>query len=193
MIVWAVVYSVGPALPNVLGQMGVIGPETPGLLGILIAFSVVGFAAASILSITVMSALADVADENELKFGLRQEGVLYATRSLAAKVDQAIGALLAGMVLLWISFPTKAVPGEVPDAVVQNLALWDGALAAIPGLIAAAFYARYGITRAKYEATKAQIAARRAAAGEAVTPPPPVVVEIEGVVDIDAAPGPGKA
>ncbi len=194
MIVWATVYSVGPALPNILGQLGVIGPQTPGLLGILIAFSVVGFAAASILSITVMSALADVADENELRFGLRQEGVLYATRSLAAKVDQAIGALLAGMVLLWISFPTKAVPGQVPDAVVQNLALWDGVLAAIPGLIAAAFYARYGITRAKYEATKAQIAARRAAAGETVTPPPPLaVVEIEGVVDIDAAPGPGKA
>jgi Na+/melibiose symporter-like transporter len=192
MIVWAVVYSVGPALPNILGQLGVLGPQTPGLLEILIAFSVVGFAAASILSITVMSALADVADENELKFGLRQEGVLYATRSLAAKVDQAIGALLAGLVLAWIAFPTKAVPGQVPDGVIQNLALWDGALAAIPGLIAAVFYARYAINRTKYEETKRLIAEKRAAEGGAVSPPPPLVAEIEGALDVDVAPEPGK-
>ncbi|MDO9472090.1 MAG: MFS transporter [Caulobacter sp.] len=193
MIIWAVVYSIAPALPNILGQLGVIDAQTPNLLGILVAFSVVSYAAASVLNITVMSALADIADENELKFGLRQEGVLYATRSLAAKVDQAIGAMVAGLVLLWIAFPAKAVPGEVPAGVIGNLALWDGVLAAIPGLIAAAFYAKYGITRAKYEETKAQIAAKRAAAGEAVTPPPPLVVQIEGVVDIDAAPGPGPA
>ncbi len=165
MIVWAVLYSAAPALPNVLGQLGVLGPDTPGLLGILIAFSVVGYASASVLSITVMSALADIADENELKFGLRQEGVLYATRALAAKVDQAIGALLAGLVLAWIAFPAKAAPGKVAPEVLNNLALWDGLLAAVPGLIAAAFYARYAITREKYEATKAEIAARRAAGG----------------------------
>ena len=193
MIVWALVYAVAPALPNILGQLGVIDAQTPNLLAILVAFSVISYAAASVLSITVMSALADVADENELRFGVRQEGVLYATRSLAAKVDQAIGALVAGLVLAWIAFPAKAVPGQVPTEVVGNLALWDGALAAIPGLIAAAFYARYGITRARYEATKAEIAAKRAAAGEAVSPPPPLVLEIEGAPDIDVAPGPGKA
>lgn len=193
MIIWAVVYSAAPALPNVLGQLGVLSPETPGLLGILIAISVVGYGSASVLNITVMSALADIADENELRFGLRQEGVLYATRSLAAKVDQAIGALLAGLVLAWIAFPTKAAPGAVPDGVLNNLALWDGLLAAVPGLIAAGFYARYAITRDRYEATKAQIAAKRAAAGQPVDPPPPLVVEIEGAVDIDVAPGPAKA
>lgn len=171
MIVWAVIYSVAPALPNLLGQAGILGADTPGLLAILVAFSVIGFAAASVLNITVMSALADIADENELKFGVRQEGVLYATRALAAKVDQAVGALVAGFVLVWISFPTKAVPGQVAPEVLGRLALWDGLLAAIPGLIAAAFYARYAITRGSYEATKAQIAAKRAA-GDAGTPAP---------------------
>ncbi len=197
MIIWAAVYSIAPALPNILGQLGVLEAQTPNLLAILVVFSIVSYASASVLSITVMSALADIADENELRFGLRQEGVLYATRSLAAKVDQAIGALVAGMVLLWIAFPARAVPGEVPAGVIYNLALWDGVLAAIPGLIAAGFYARYGITREKYEATRAAIAERRAAAGQPATPPPPLVVQIEGVVDIDAAPGgapePGKA
>ena len=114
------------------------------------------------------------------------------SRSLAAKVDQAIGALVAGLVLAWIAFPAKAVPGEVPVGVIGNLALWDGLLAAVPGLIAAVFYARYGITRARFEETRAQIAAKRAAAGQPVAPPEPVVLEIEGAPDIDVAPKPLK-
>ena len=106
---------------------------------------------------------AAIADENELKFGLRQEGVLYSTRALFAKVDQAIGAALAGFVLTFINFPVKAQIGEVPAQVIWDLALWDGVLAGIPGFIAVFFYARYKITRATYEETKAALAARRAA------------------------------
>jgi Na+/melibiose symporter-like transporter len=111
-----------------------------------------------------MSALADIADENELAHGVRQEGVLYSTRNLAAKIDQALGAALAGFALAVISFPPKAKPGTVPDEVLYNLVFVDGVLATIPGLIAAVCYARYNITRARYDATKAALAARRAAA-----------------------------
>jgi Na+/melibiose symporter-like transporter len=148
----------------ILGLTGVLTAETPGLTPMLIAFSAVGSARASVLSITVMSALADSADENELAHGVRQEGVLYSTRNLAAKIDQALGAALAGFALAVISFPPKAKPGTVPDEVLYNLVFVDGVLATIPGLIAAVCYARYNITRARYDATKAALAARRAAA-----------------------------
>ena len=168
MIIWALVYSLGPALPLILGLTGVLHNETPGLLPILIAFSITGYAGASVLGITVMSALADIADENELKFNLRQEGVLYATRSLASKVDQAIGAALAGFALTMIKFPEKAEPGKVDPDIVWNLALYDGVLAAIPGVIAALFYARYGITKAKYEETKLALSARKLGASPAL-------------------------
>ncbi|MFN3522443.1 MAG: MFS transporter [Phenylobacterium sp.] len=161
MIVSAVVYAVAPAIPIVLGGVGMLTPETPGLLQILILFSVLSYGAASVLSISVMSALADIADENELTFGVRQEGVLYSTRSLFAKVDQAVGAALAGFVLTIIAFPVKAKVGEVPAEVVWNLAMWDGILAGVPGFIAVFFYSRYAITRRSYEATKAALAERR--------------------------------
>jgi len=164
MIIWAIVFSIGPAIPMILGMTGVLTAQTPGLTPMLIAFSAVGAAGASILSITVMSALADIADENELAHGVRQEGVLYSTRNLAAKIDQALGAALAGFALFAISFPPKATPGQVPDEVLFNLVFVDGILATIPGLIAAVCYARYNITRARYDATKAALAARRAAA-----------------------------
>lgn len=161
MIVSAIVYAVAPAVPIILGGMGVLKAATPGLLSILIAISVISYGSASVLSISVMSALADVADENELKFGIRQEGVLYSTRSLFAKVDQAVGAALAGAVLTIIAFPVKAKVGEVAAEVVWNLAVWDGLIAAVPGLIAVIFYWRYRITRTTFEATRQALHERR--------------------------------
>ena len=175
-IVWAAVaYAVVPTIPLILGQLGVLRPDTPGLLPILIAFATVAYLSVSMLQIGIMSALADVADENELRFGVRQEGILYSTRALAAKIDQAIGSALAGFVLLFIAFPEKARPGQVPQDVLFNLALWDGVLAAVPGLLAAACFARYRINRHTYEATRAALAERRSTTrpepGRAATAP----------------------
>ena len=82
-----------------------------------------------------------------------------------AKIDQALGAALAGLALWAISFPPKAKPGSVPVDVLFNLVFVDGILATIPGLIAAVCYARYKITRARYDATKAALAARKAVQG----------------------------
>ena len=163
----ALAYAVVPAIPIVLGQLGVLKPDTPALLPILISFAALSYGSISILSISVMSALADVADQNELKHGLRQEGILYSTRALAAKLDQAIGTALAGAVITFIAFPEKAKPGRVDDEVLFNLALWDGVLPAIPGVIAAVCYGRYRINKASYEATRAALVDRRALAAPA--------------------------
>jgi len=172
-MVWgAVAYSIFTAAPLLAGMLGVISPQTPGLVWMLIAWSALSYGSMSVLQIGAMSALADIADENELRFGVRQEGILYSTRALAAKIDQAIGSVLAGFVLLLIAFPEKAKPGVVSDDVLFNLALWDGVFAAVPGVIAAICYGRYRISKASYEATRAAIMARRAAGVTATEPPP---------------------
>ena len=162
MIAAAIAYGIIPAVPIGMGLMGIWDHRTPGIVAILIAFSALSYGALSVLSISVMSALADVADENEAKHGVRQEGVLYSTRTLFAKVDQAVGTALAGVVLTLIAFPEKAKPGMVGADVLHNLALWDGVIAGVPAVLAAVFYGRYRITRASYEKTRAEIAARRA-------------------------------
>lgn len=172
-MVWgAVAYSVTTAAPLVAGMFGILTPQTPNLVWMLIAWSALSYGSMSVLQIGAMSALADIADENELRFGVRQEGILYSTRALAAKIDQAIGSLLAGFVLLVVAFPEKAKPSAVSDDILFNLVLWDGVLAAVPGLIAAICYGRYRINRATYEATRAAIMARRAATGVAPQPAP---------------------
>ncbi|MBX3482811.1 MFS transporter [Phenylobacterium sp.] len=180
-MVWgAIAYSVTTAAPLVAGIMGVLTPQTPGLVWMLIAWSALSYGSMSVLQIGAMSALADIADENELRFGVRQEGILYSTRALAAKIDQAIGSLLAGFVLFIIAFPEKARPGAVAHDTLVNLALWDGVLAAVPGVIAAICYGRYAIDRASYEATRAAILARRAAGAQ--PPEAPAVKDPPGVV-----------
>ena len=167
-IIFGLIYTVTPAIPLILGMMGILTQSTPYLLPIVIAFATVAYGAVAILQISVMSALADIADQNELKHGIRQEGMLYSTRAFAAKMDQAIGAALAGFVITFIQFPAKAKPGEIPAEVMHNLALWDGVLAAVPGLIAMIFYAKYNINRASYEATKLALTEHRATARAAV-------------------------
>ncbi|HEY9218193.1 MAG TPA: MFS transporter [Phenylobacterium sp.] len=160
MMVSTVAYAFVPAIPLLLGMAGILTPETPGLVPLLILFTVFMWGAVSVMTISVMSALADIADENELRYGVRQEGVLYATRSLFAKIDAAVGTALAGVVLGLIAFPKKAEPGTIPDGVLFNLALWDGVIAMVPGLLAVAFYAKYKIDRLAYEKTRTALAGR---------------------------------
>jgi Na+/melibiose symporter-like transporter len=160
------VYCVGPAIPLALGWLGVLTPSTPGLLAILIAFSVLQHAPYSIMTTTVYSALADIADENELKYGLRQEGVLYATRTLFARVDQALGTALAGWVLAMIAFPAKAVPGQVNPHVLDSLAA-AFVLSTLPGLAATVCYGMLRVTRRTHDATRAALDERRLQPGEA--------------------------
>ncbi len=157
-----IVYCVGPAIPPTLGYFGVLGPNTPGLIVILILFSTLQHAPYSIMTTTIYSALADIADENELKYGIRQEGILYSTRTLFARVDQALGTAFAGFVLSIIAFPAKATPGEVPQSVLLALAL-AFILSTIPGLIAAIFYGMLRVTQATHDTTKAALLLKRKA------------------------------
>lgn len=164
MVVSALAYAVIPAVTPILGQLGILRPGMPMLLPILVAFAALSYLAVAFLTISITSALADIADENELKHGVRQEGVLYATRAFAGKLDQAVGSALAGFVVSFIAFPQKAKPGEVGEEVLFNLALWDGAISLVPGVLAAVCYGRYRITRDTYAATRAALMEQRALA-----------------------------
>lgn len=163
-IIWSAIASaVFPAVAVMLRLGGFMFENgDPLLLPTLVALSSVSYGAGAILNISVMSALADIADENEVRFGVRQEGVLYATRALFAKVDQALGTALAGLALTVIAFPENAQPGQVDATTLTHLAWFDGPIAMIPGLIAVYFYARFNISKQSHAATLEKIQAIRA-------------------------------
>jgi GPH family glycoside/pentoside/hexuronide:cation symporter len=163
MAVCAVLYGVVPAIPVSLRLADLMPPgDSPWLTGILFVSAACGAVIGGVIAITALSALADIADENELRYGLRQEGVLFSTRTLFSKIDSAVGHLAVGLVLDLMHFPKHADPHTMAPAILWKLGLFDGPLAVLPGLIAAFFYVRYAIDRRAYDLTRGQLDAAHA-------------------------------
>ncbi len=101
------------------------------------------FAGAAIAQIVVGigTAMADIADENELATGRRQEGVFFGASAFANKCSAALGSFVAGLVLEWINWPVGAAirsAADIPAETLLTLAVVSGpitALLAIPGLL----------------------------------------------------------
>lgn len=121
------------------------------LLPILIFVSMLAAMCAAAGAVAMMSILGDIADENELLIGLRQEGLIYSARAFFAKASNSAGHFFGGIILdLYIVFPFDAVPGEVDADVIWRLGLFAGPIMCIAGFCALPFYARYRLTRAKH-------------------------------------------
>ncbi len=98
-------------------------------------------------SITVMSALADVADQHELNTQRRQEGIFYSARSFFTKASSGFGLILAGLAIDIIGFPVGAKVEDVPQVAVMQLGLFEGPAIAMAGVLACVIYRRYALTR----------------------------------------------
>ena len=102
----------------------------------------------AVLNISVMSALADIADEHELNTGMRSEGIFYSARAFFAKAMNAVGHIVAGLALqYYIALPPQSVPGDVPADIIFRLGIVDGPLAMIGGIIAGVVYLGYRIDK----------------------------------------------
>ena len=161
MIISAVALSIIPAMPVILRMLGSF-PENGDLMlvPVLMIFVGLGGCAGAVLNISVMSSLADIADENELLYGHRQEGMLYAARTFFAKADNAMGHFLAGVTLDIIQFPVKSKPGEVDADVIYWLGMIDSPITIIPGLLAVCFYAGYRLNRQRHQQIQQQLSER---------------------------------
>ena len=134
------------------------------LLPILVAFSGASYCTVAILNISVMSMLADIADQHELNTGLRKEGIFYSARTFFSKATSALGHMVGGIAIDVIGFPAGARPGTVEEGVLFQLGMIDGPIAAVPALIAIVFYSRYAIDRRRHAEIQQALKARRASA-----------------------------
>jgi hypothetical protein len=78
-------------------------------------------------------------------------------------VDQAIGAAIGGAVLSFIALPPRAEVGQIPQEKLTQIALWDGLMAAVPGLVAVVLYSRCRVSLESYRTTRDALAARKPA------------------------------
>lgn len=139
-------------LPIDLRLLGLM-PENgdPALLPLLLASSAAVMFCLAIGAVAVLSMLGDVADQNDLTHGLRQEGLIYSARAFFAKASNSAGHLIAGVVLdVFVVLPFEAVPGQVDEDVVFRMGLAAGPLMSVGALIAIPIYARYRLTRSEH-------------------------------------------
>ena len=154
------------SLASTLKLLG-IGPEPASWWAVLwiggIAIGTVFFGV--LLTISVMSALADIADEHELATGQRQEGIFYAARTFFSKATNAFGHVVAGFAIdHYVKLPPKSVPGEVAEDVIFRLGVVEGPFAMFWGIVAAFVYLGYKIDKTRYAEIRAELDQRRASA-----------------------------
>lgn len=159
MIGGLVVLIIVQTLPPSLRLLGLL-PENghPMIFPMLLVAIALVYGAGAILSISVLSALADVADDHELNTGRRQEGIFYSARTFVGKATGALGLLIGGIAIDIIGWPTGVKSAaDVDPATIFSLGLIEGPIAAIPSFFAIFFYARYKITKQRHQEIRAQL------------------------------------
>ena len=136
-----------------------LAPENTSweLVIFIIGFGTLASACGSIINISVMSALADIADEHELATGRRQEGIFYSARTFFAKASNGAGHVVAGIALDLIDFPAQATVETLTEDQIFALGLIDGPFAMIWGLMAAVLYAGYRIDKRHHADVQARL------------------------------------
>ncbi|MEL7185148.1 MAG: MFS transporter [Pseudomonadota bacterium] len=163
-IFWAALFfAVFWSTASTLGLLG-LGPEKGTWWAVLFIGGIGIFTVSTgvVLTISVMSALADIADEHELLTGQRQAGIFYSARSLFSKATNAFGHIVAGFAIeYYIKLPPNSQMGEVAEDIVFRLAVIDGPFAMFWGIVAAFVYAGYKIDKKRHAEIRAELDARR--------------------------------
>ncbi len=163
-----VVYVTATTLPICLRILDLLPPnDHPMIFPMLAAFVATYYGAGAILTISVLSSLADVADDHELTTGRRQEGIFYSARSFVSKMTSGLGLFIGGIAIDVIGWPTGVAQGDYVDpGIIFNLGLIDGPISAIPALFAIYFYGRFNLTKERHAEIQRELAARDPATTE---------------------------
>jgi GPH family glycoside/pentoside/hexuronide:cation symporter len=131
-----------------------IFPGLPGKPSIaaMFAFVFFGNTFSIILMILSSSMMADVVEASQSETGRRSEGLFFAGYFFMQKCATGIGIGVAGLILSLAGFPAAARPGEVGDAVLDNLALGYMLATLLIGVTGLLVMRRFPISRADHEA-----------------------------------------
>ena len=151
-------------LPTILRLSNLFpGNDSSLLLPVLIFSQITTGFGMAIMAVGSGSILADIADDQELQTGKRQEGLIFSFISLAQKATSGAGHFFAGLALSLISFPTErnVKPVDIPEDILFNLGMVYGPGVLVFGLVCFYFFSFYSITRKSHEQTLETLRARR--------------------------------
>jgi len=113
-----------------------------------------------VFDISWRSMIADLTERTEIETGRRNEGVISSTITFTTKCADALGTLIAGVLLALIAFPTGTAVGDVPDNVIDRLGLIYGPMVFLIWMGVIVFISRYRISRSRHEEMLEQLAKR---------------------------------
>ncbi|MDB5694605.1 MAG: conserved rane protein of unknown function [Sphingomonas bacterium] len=149
-----------PVLLRLLGWFPANGDPmlVPAMIFFFILYGICGS-----VPVTLSSAmLADVADDYDLRHGMRSEGMFFGAIAFSRKASTGAGTALAGVLLDVIAFPQNAVVGQVPEATLYHLALLYGPMLLAILCSGCLVLAPYDLSRTRHEEIIRVLAGRNA-------------------------------
>lgn len=134
--------------------------DSPWLMPTLYGLGILRGALGITCAILVTAMIADVVEDSEVATGRRSEGVFFAAMSLINKSVSGLGALLTGIILTLIAFPTGVAPDRIDPDTIRGLALAYIPTIVVLYALALVCLSRYAITRERHEANLRIIASR---------------------------------
>jgi len=145
---------VSQLIPAPLRVAGFLPTHASVMLILTLAVVLLGFGV-SAAAIGYQSMMADAADEHELLYGGRREGLYFAGVNFSAKATSGLGVLGAGLILDLIGFPHGLAPGQIAHlhlSTVNELGLIYGPGAAVVSLGSVLIVMRYRLDRKSHAA-----------------------------------------
>jgi len=104
-----------------------------------------------VFDISWRSMIADLAERTELDTGRRNEGVISSTITFTTKCADALGTLIAGILLTLIAFPTETAVSDVPEDAITRLGLIYGPMVFLIWMGVIILISRYRISRSRHQ------------------------------------------
>lgn len=154
------------ALPPTL-RLGGLLPLDGTALGLLLAGAqLLAGMSLSVAMIALTAMTTEALDEHEHQYGVRIESFYFAGWTLASKAANGLGALLCGVALQLIDFPTKdlgaAAAAQIPERTIELLGIASGPGAAVLTAATVAILSRYPLSRQKHRQIMSELRERKA-------------------------------
>ena len=110
------------------------------------------------------SMMADVADEHEYEYGVRQEGIFFGAIAFSNKATSGFGNFLGGLGLDLINWPRGAgiqTADDIPAETLVNLGLLYGPLVGACAVFCLWCYSHYNLTRERHAFILVELRKRR--------------------------------
>ncbi len=147
------------AFPVTLKLLG-LAPPTGSTALVVLVVSVVAVNAylATVALIMFGSMIADTIDLQELKTGLRQEGLFNSAISFSAKATNGVGLVIAGLLLDFVAgIPAGAAAGQITEEAVFRVAILDAYVVPLGNIAWLILALKYSITREQHAEIRAKL------------------------------------